>query len=344
MRGLSAVFLAWAMASSIAWAESRPELDSDMTNPGYVPHPEWFKQSFLDLSEDIEEASVEGRHLMLYFYQDGCPYCKMFIENDLGQHDIAEYARQNFDIIAINIFGALEVIDVDGEALPEREYAMKVKVMFTPTLLVFDENGSVAFRMNGYYPSPRLRAVMRFIAERRYAEERFVEYYKNQDNRAGSGELHVESSTLSGPPFDLTTRDREKPLLVMFEQKECLACDELHQDILRRPETRDILERFDIAVVDIRERDALTTPSGEKTDSLSWAAKLEVKTVPTQVLFDARGEEAFRNEGYAKAFHMQSILDYVASGAYVENPDFQRYLQARADRLREEGAEVNLME
>lgn len=315
-----------------------------MTNPGYVSHPEWFKQSFLDLNEDVEEAFSEDRHLMLYFYQDGCPYCKMFIENDLGQYDIAEYAQQNFDIVAINIFGALEVTDVDGEALAESKYAMKTKVMFTPTLLVYGEDGSVVFRMNGYYPPPRFRAVMRFITERRYTDERFVEYYGSQDKQAEGGVLHVADSTLPGPPFDLTMRDSNKPLLVMFEQKECLGCDELHQDIFRRPETQDILEQFEVAVVDIRAREALTTPSGKETDSLSWAMRLGVKTVPTQVLFDAEGKEVFRNEGYVKAFHVQSILDYVASGAYAEYEDFQRYIQVRADRLREEGVAINLME
>ena len=342
MSRLAVAVLIGALAWPAAWAES--ELDSDMTNPGYVPHPKWFKQSFLDLGEDIEEAAAEGRHLMLYFYQDGCPYCKMFIENDLGQYDIAEYAQQHFDLVAINIFGSLEVTDVDGEALPEGKFAMKTRVMFTPTLLVYGEDGSIVFRMNGYYTPPRFRAVMRFISEQRYADERFVEYYDSQDKQAGSGVLHAGSSTVSGPPFDLTKRDPEKPLLVMFEQKECLGCDELHQDIFRRPETQDVLEKFEIAVLDIREATPLTTPMGQETDALNWAARLGVKVVPTQVMFDSEGEEVFRNEGYVKAFHVQSILDYVASGAYLEYGEFQRYIQLRAEQQQEEGVAVNLME
>ena len=61
-------------------------------------------------------------------------------------------------------------------------------------------------------------------------------------------------------------------------------------------------------------------------------------------MFDAEGKEVFRNEGYVKAFHVQSILDYVASGAYLEYDEFQRYIQVRADRLQEEGVAINLME
>lgn len=343
MHRLSAVLLAGALAWPAAWAESQPARAAEMSHPGYVPHPEWFKQSFLELDEDIEEASAEGRHLMLYFYQDGCPYCKMFIENGLGQYDVAEYAQKHFDLVAINMFGALEVTDVDGEVLPEKEFAMKTRVMFTPTLLVFGGDGSVVFRMNGYYPPPKFRAAMRFIAERRYASERFVKYYGNLDRQTEGGVRHAEDSTVAGPPFDLTERDPDKPLLVMFEQQECLGCDELHQDIFRRSETRGLLGQFEIAVLDIRTRDSLTTPEGEETDSLSWAMRMGVKTVPTQVMFDAEGKEVFRNEGYVKAFHVQSILDYVASGAYLESGDFQHYIQRRADRLRKEGVAIDLM-
>ncbi len=328
-------------ALDIAASEEGAALPGDMTNPGYVPHPDWFKQSFLDIAEDIEEASEEDRHLMLYFYQDGCPYCKMFIENDLGQHDIAEYAKTHLDLVAINIFGALEVIDVDGEALAERDFAMKIGVMFTPTLITYAPDGSVAFRINGYYPPPKFRAAMRFIAEKRYANERFVEFFQTQEMRAGSGRLHSDSATIEGPPFDLSARD--KLVLVLFEQQECLACDELHEDILRREETRKLLESFEVAVLDIREKQSLVTPAGKKHNALDWAVELGVQVVPTQVLFDG-DTEVIRNEGHIRAFHVQSILDYVASGSWREQENFQRYLQKRADHLREQGVAINLME
>jgi thioredoxin-related protein len=38
--------------------------------------PQWFTPSLLDIREDITEAAREGRRLMLYFHQDGCPWCK----------------------------------------------------------------------------------------------------------------------------------------------------------------------------------------------------------------------------------------------------------------------------
>ena len=56
-------------------AEEQPSAETipaDMDNPGYHEKPDWFKQSFLDIREDVQEASGEGRRVLLYFYQDGC--------------------------------------------------------------------------------------------------------------------------------------------------------------------------------------------------------------------------------------------------------------------------------
>jgi hypothetical protein len=51
----------------------------------------------------------------------------------------------------------------------------------------------------------------------------------------------------------------------------------------------------------------------------------------------------FRTEAYLKAFHTQSSMDYVASMAYLEQPEFQRYIAARAAVLEEQGIHVDLM-
>lgn len=344
MRAPATAALALALAGAGASAPAEERLDPGMSNPGHLPHPDWFKRSFLDLNEDLEEAAAEDRLVMLYVYQDGCPYCRLFIENDLGQHDIADYVRRHFDVIAINMFGALEVTGLDGEALPEVEFVRKAGVMFTPTLLVYGPEREEVFRMNGYYPPARFRLAARFLAERRYRDRSFAAYAGGADAPAGSGRLHLEDATLEGPPFDLSRRDPARPLLVLFEQQQCLACDELHQDIFRRPETRTLLERFEIAVLDIRSADPMVSPAGAATTSLDWAMAQRVKVAPTLVVYDAGGAEAIRSEGYLKAFHVQSILDYAASGAHRTAPDFQRYLRARSERLQAQGIEVDLME
>ena len=55
--------------------------------------PEWFKDSFLDIAEDVEEAKDENKHLMLYMHLTGCPYCYKMIEEGLKTTSILKSLR-----------------------------------------------------------------------------------------------------------------------------------------------------------------------------------------------------------------------------------------------------------
>jgi thioredoxin-related protein len=67
-----------------------------------------------------------------------------------------------------------------------------------------------------------------------------------------------------------------------------------------------------------------------------------VGEAPTLVLFDAKGKEVLRLEAYFRPFHVAGSLEYVSSGAYRSEPSFQRFLQSRAERMRERGERVDL--
>jgi hypothetical protein len=51
----------------------------------------------------------------------------------------------------------------------------------------------------------------------------------------------------------------------------------------------------------------------------------------------------FRTGAYLKTFHVHGAMDYVATGAYQYQPNFQRFLQHRTDALHARGFEVDLM-
>lgn len=83
--------------------------------------------------------------------------------------------------------------------------------------------------------------------------------------------------------------------------------------------------------------------AGRRLSARQWADALNVTYVPAIVLFDA-GNEVVRLEAMFRAFHVQSVLDYAASGVCRREPGLQRFLQQRADHLRESGAVVDLWE
>ena len=68
--------------------ETGDQLSAGMVNPGYVEKPAWFKDSFLDIRDDVNEASDSGKRVLLYFYQDGCPYCERLLKENMSQQNI----------------------------------------------------------------------------------------------------------------------------------------------------------------------------------------------------------------------------------------------------------------
>lgn len=327
-----ALLLAWVPSSAVAEK-------AEIRGIGVYSIPEWFKKSFLDLRADAAEAARNGKRLLVYFGQDGCPYCAELFNNNFSQSHIAGYARKHFDAVDINMWGDRGVTDFDSETLTEKQLAAKHKVWFTPTILFFDERGKQVLRVNGYYPPHQFLAALQYVAEKQESKLAFREYYAKLNPPPARGRLHAQPF-FAPSPYDLT-RAKGRPIAVFFEQKDCAGCDRLHEKILPLPETLEQVRRFHAIQLDRWSDTKVVTPSGKRTTARAWADELNVLYVPTVVMFDA-GREVVRLEAMFRAFHVQSVMDYAASGAYKTEPSLQRFLQSRADRLRESGVVVDL--
>jgi thioredoxin-related protein len=306
--------------------------------------PAWFKVSFLDLRDDLKEATAGRKRLVLYFGQNGCPYCKRLMEVNWRQPDIVAKTRRHFDVIEMNIFGSREVNWIDGRPRSEKELAALLKVQFTPTLLFLDERGEIALRVNGYYPPPRFSAALDYVAGHRERQESFADYLaRTTPATAAAGPR--DERLFRPAPFVLDRRKpAPRPLAVFFEGPGCTACDEMHATALKAGATRELLARYDAYRLDLTSAVPVVSPAGNRTTVAAWGRELKVSYTPSIVLFDPAGHEVFRVEAYVRTFHLQSALDYVASRAYQQEPNFQRYLQARADARRDRGEQVDVMD
>ena len=48
---------------------------AQLVSPHAIDIPNWFTETFLDFREDVRDATKENKRLLVYFGQDGCPYC-----------------------------------------------------------------------------------------------------------------------------------------------------------------------------------------------------------------------------------------------------------------------------
>jgi thioredoxin-related protein len=129
---------------------------------------------------------------------------------------------------------------------------------------------------------------------------------------------------------------------VLFEGPNCAECEELHRVSLRRDDVRAELAKYDIARFSLRSGEFFTAPDGRKATQAGFAAAMKVAHAPTLVLFEPGGREVIRLEAYFRPFHVAGALEYVSSGAWRREPQFQRFLQTRAERLRAKGENVDL--
>ena len=331
---------AWLAALSLAFL-FLPGARAQVVAPYAIDIPPWFVETFLDFREDIHDAAKSNRRLMVYFGQDGCPYCRQLMVTNFSQRRIVDKTRQHFVAVALNIWGDREATWVDGRVMSEKELARALDVQFTPTLLFFDERMNVVARLNGYYPPHRFEAVLDYVAGKHEGSETLAAYLARSTPEAASARMNGEPFFIKAP-YDLTRRSGAKPLAVLFETPYCKPCDELHREGFRRSEVRALLARFDVAQFPLGARTALTTPDGHAVTADAWARDLGVAYTPSMVFFDDGGREVFRVDAYLRSFHLASALDYVASGAYRSQPSFQQYLQARAERKRAAGERVEL--
>jgi thioredoxin-related protein len=311
--------------------------------PQEIEVPAWFKNSFLDLRDDIREATAANRRVMIYFGQNGCPYCKRLMEVNFKQQDIVGKMRKHFDAIEINIFGNRNLTWIDGKTRSEKDYAALLKVQFTPTLLFLDEKGAIVLRVNGYFPPDRFMAALDFLVQRVESKMSFAEFHRSHVRENDSGALQDEAFFRKQPYIFDRRKPATRPLAIFFERPNCSDCNEMHTTALKAAATRQLLSRFEVYRLNLQGNEPLVLPDGAKTTAAQWARDLNLSYAPSVVLFDTSGKEIFRVESYVRTFHLQSALDYVASNAYLMEPNFQRYIQTRAAAIRERRGHVDVM-
>lgn len=125
--------LKWIAATMISLAQIAAHA-AELGEDGLHKQP-WMQTTFKDMAEDLDSAAGEGKRLMIIFEQRGCIYCEKMHQEVFSDPEVAEYISENFYVVQMNLFGDEEVTDFDGEALPEKEMAVRWGVVFTPTIL-----------------------------------------------------------------------------------------------------------------------------------------------------------------------------------------------------------------
>lgn len=152
-----------------------PALSAPMGDDG-LHKPDWLRDTFKDLTEDLAEANAEGKRVLIMVEQRGCIYCAKMHEEVFPDPEIEALIHDNYFVIQMNLFGDVEVTDFDGTTLPEKEMAVRWGVLFTPTLIFLPETApasgtaaeSAVAMMPGAFGKGTTAALLTWVKDRGY--------------------------------------------------------------------------------------------------------------------------------------------------------------------------------
>lgn len=141
-------------------------------------HFDWYLESFLDLAEDVATAKQNNRRLAVIWSQKGCIYCKRLALEHFSDPGIAGYVRKHFDVLHMNLIGAREVTDFDGQKRSEKATAAFYGIRLTPTIQFFPDSAEglgkkpplkrEVARMPGLLEPKPFLAMFRYVQEKGY--------------------------------------------------------------------------------------------------------------------------------------------------------------------------------
>jgi thioredoxin-related protein len=300
--------------------------------------PAWFKQSFLDLREDVREARERGRHVLLFLHLDECPYCARMLDESFRRGEDHDFLRAHFDVIGLNVRGALEVTAADGARFTERTFARHVKVFATPTLLFLDGEGGTALQLTGYRDPAALRQALEYVHGQAYRRQEFAAWLASRERPAV---YEFRDHPQFSPRRDF--KGWRKPLAVVFEDRWCGECARFHERTLNHPDVLAEMKQLLVVRLDAESGERVVAPDGTVTTPARWAKALGLTYRPSVVLF-AEGREIFRIDARYYHFHFKEALRYVSGGHYKRYPTTSAYNAARREELRKRGVDIDYSE
>ncbi len=145
------------------------------------PYSDFFHDSFGDYSEELANAREQGKKgVMIFFEMDECPFCHWMKTNVLNRAEVQAYYREHFLLFAHDIEGDVEIVDFQGNATTQKDYAKEVhEVQATPVFLFFDLDGKPIHRYTGKTRDPEEFLWMgEFVADGHHLDTNFSKFKK----------------------------------------------------------------------------------------------------------------------------------------------------------------------
>ena len=256
------------------------------------------------------------------------------MDKTLAKSDIEQRLRSSFDAVGMSIFSDNEMTDPTGKTYVVKDFVTLKKANFSPTMIFYGPGGRELLKIVGYYPPKKFRLVLDYLEGEFYNRETLHTYINRHQSATKQAKTTIQKDKLfANANYNLLrkTKPAQRPLVVLFEQPGCDACDRFHQRVLTDKPIRRLLGQFDTLQLDATDtKTTVLTPGGSRVAAKTWYNRLGLNYSPALVFFDENGKEIMRLDSETKRWRMEGTLQLILEKSYTKDTQVQRWRREKA--------------
>jgi thioredoxin-related protein len=250
--------------------------------------------------------------------------------------DFSPWLKQRFDAIELSTRGDREVVFNEDLTVTEKELATVLGVTQTPSMIFLDAQNKAIARSDGYRTPKDFKRLLDYVDSKSYLKMNLTSFIERTTNGP-------HYTLRSHPRFEQTTdlSRVSKPLVIVFEDSYCDACDLMHDTLFKNVEVNALMSKMTVVRLDAAANTLIVTPQGERTTAKKWASNLKLNTRPSIVIFDGV-KERVRIAGVLRRYHFQVALRYMANGHHLQYATVRDFSRAWRERLLAQGKVIDV--
>lgn len=136
----------------------------------------------------LDRSRIAAQRPMVVFFEQGdCHACDVLHSAPLQNDELRELLEQ-LDVVQLDINSDTPVLTPQGERLSSRQWAGRLGLFYTPTLLFFDHHGEEILRVDSVAGFFRLRKVLEYVLAGAYREGITLLQFRRSAGEESGGE------------------------------------------------------------------------------------------------------------------------------------------------------------
>jgi len=134
------------------------------------------REGVINLDEIAKkEASVEKKHIMVFFHMTFCPYCIRMINNAFSDETAKKKMEKDYIFIDVNVDdeGVIKYKDFEGG---KKDFAKNLAIGYYPSVVFIDENNEIVYALKGYRKTDTFNHTLDYITSKAYLKTDFAGY------------------------------------------------------------------------------------------------------------------------------------------------------------------------